>query len=985
MSEPMRISPLLDGFIVGETISDHHGVRCCPAIRENTDERYIVKIISIPASQAQLDALLLSGAYSNQEQVLDYFKDLADGVVAEIDILSRLSKQEGFIPYSQYQIEQMDDGVGYEVYLLCPYKHSLEKQLHTTPPTQLGAVNLGLDLCAALAVCRRAGYLYADLKPDNIYLTQTQGYRIGDLGFIPLKSLKYASLPEKYRSSYTAPEISDAMSELNDTLDIYALGLTLYQVYNNGQLPFEGNAPNEVLPPPLYADYEMAEIILKACAPNPRERWQDPVQMGQALVNYMQRNGVNDIPIVPPPFEPPVETEEEPEEFLSEEENAAQMAELLDQLPEDAAPETEEGADADISAEITEDSTEDISFIDDDQADETLPTEESAVGLEDTEVSEDVAQMLEQADDLIDHELPEPVVVPEPIDVPIPPPIPTEDEDESEEPKESDESEETNDTEEEEVAESEESAEETSDKEAVPMSPVPNPNKKKIIRICVMVTTALLLLAALIGGFYYYYNFHYLQSIDDIQVSGTATEMTVELVTDIDESLLTVIYTDTYGNTAASGVTDGVATFSRLIPNTLYRISVKISGTHKLLGAIATNYTTATQTEILNYTATAGPEDGSVILSFSVNGPESDAWIVSYAAMGIEEKSQTFTGHTVTITGLTIGADYAFRLTPSSVLYLTGNHQINYTPQKIVYAQDLIIDSCGNGSLTATWNAPEGAHGQVWTVRCYNDVDFDVTITTSDCFATFDGLNHDTGYTVKVTASGMTQSVSTSVSPNPVTITEFSTDTSVPGELKVSWAFDGSVPTQGWELSYSIDGTPLQTLTCTDNTATLPYYPGSKYTFHVKPIENITYFGEPFTFEAPKATPFEGYLVTGSDMDFAMIVKPDAEHWDRYSLAPEDYKTKFNADESVAFLVHLLKQYNTSEDMIVTSYIIRNHAGQPVSLNTEQRTWGDMWDGGYCHLEVPEMPTTVGEFTIEIYFNGHFVTTQEFSIEHIAP
>ena len=46
MSEAKLISPMLDNFLMGEPISDHNGVRCYPAIKEDTDERYIVKIIS---------------------------------------------------------------------------------------------------------------------------------------------------------------------------------------------------------------------------------------------------------------------------------------------------------------------------------------------------------------------------------------------------------------------------------------------------------------------------------------------------------------------------------------------------------------------------------------------------------------------------------------------------------------------------------------------------------------------------------------------------------------------------------------------------------------------------------------------------------------------------------------------------------------------------------------------------------------------------
>ena len=43
MSEPKLISPLLDNFAMGGPISDHHGIQCCPAMENNTDDKYIVK------------------------------------------------------------------------------------------------------------------------------------------------------------------------------------------------------------------------------------------------------------------------------------------------------------------------------------------------------------------------------------------------------------------------------------------------------------------------------------------------------------------------------------------------------------------------------------------------------------------------------------------------------------------------------------------------------------------------------------------------------------------------------------------------------------------------------------------------------------------------------------------------------------------------------------------------------------------------------
>ena len=76
MSEPKLISPLLDNFAVGGPISNHDGVSCYPAMREGSDEKYILKIITIPASQVKLEALLLTGAYPNTEEAHQAILDL---------------------------------------------------------------------------------------------------------------------------------------------------------------------------------------------------------------------------------------------------------------------------------------------------------------------------------------------------------------------------------------------------------------------------------------------------------------------------------------------------------------------------------------------------------------------------------------------------------------------------------------------------------------------------------------------------------------------------------------------------------------------------------------------------------------------------------------------------------------------------------------------------------------------------------------------
>jgi len=446
---------------------------------KGTDQRYIVKVISVPASQTQLDALLLTGAYPDEEAALKYFSSVAEDIQAEVEILAGLSKTEGFVPFEGCQIVPMEDAVGYDVYLLAPYKRSVARFFQKETMTHLKAINLGLDMCAALALSRQAGYLYVDLKPENVYVGPDGEYRIGDLGFVKLDSIKYASLPDKYRSAYTAPELQDVYATVNETVDIYAAGLILYQAYNGGVLPAELSKPGQALPAPIFADYEMSEIILKACDPDPAQRWANPVLMGQALISYMQRNGANDTPIVPAAAaaEPaqdlqltaelegiaailgdaPAE-EAQAEAELSEEAQAE--AELSEEVPEQAvipaiheddngqicmAAFTQEDTEENVQEEAEQEETareetdnappvlpvedehretkaEALPDLDKLLNEETVPAEEIPQEATYEALSPEINDILSQADALIAHEPPEPAVAPEAVPIVLPEP-----------------------------------------------------------------------------------------------------------------------------------------------------------------------------------------------------------------------------------------------------------------------------------------------------------------------------------------------------------------------------------------------------------------------------------------------------------------------------------------------------------------------------------------------------------------------------------
>lgn len=1057
MSELKLLSPLLDNYVVGDPISEKPGVRCCPALERDLQTKCIVKIISTPASQGQLDALLLTGAYADAQSALQYFQSVANGISEEADILKRLSQLEGFFPYLNWQIAPMSDGVGFDVYTISQYRKTLAKLLNGNNLTHLAAVNLGLDLCTALAVCRRIGYLYINLKPENIYLADNNTWKIGDIGFVSLDSLKYASLPERYRSDYTAPEINDAFASLNTTLDVYALGLVLYKIYNGNQLPANlGNTENEALVPPDYADYELSEIILKACDPLPENRWQDPIEMGQALVTYMQRNAVNDTPIVPPPVTVP-STEDLPQEITDTSVAEAtppeidETASLSGTDKQDDLTSSETVADEDLSAILTpsEDETapelnedllgdiavtnevSDILLLADDLAAHPVPEMPTAEATESTNdaitqsspqdnnvtteandsldnvapiadapvvtdaeqiaepaeepvITEDALSTVEPVADTVDEiaaeQAPESISPEKTEDSVTSPPEPisvseaendstesndpnTEQRDEQntvqgETAAEDNKTEETEQTEEAELAD--EPIEDSSDEDS---------HKKSHWLRNLLIAAIIALLAA--AG-YLFYTKYYHQTIDQLEITtANDGDVTIRVTTRADESKLTVICEDAYHNPKSTSVKNGIAVFEDLAPGAAYTIKVEMSGIHKLTGKTSSAFTTPDQIEFVSFEALTGDEDGSVLLQIKTRKQASENWCVTYTSDDGTEETVIFSDDEYTIRNLVIGNEYTFHLAPEAEIRYSGVTEVKHTVGNVILPEAVHVTGVTAGNLTVAWSTPSGLENIKWIVHCYNDNGFHNTVETEDNTATFEGIDTAFSYTVEVSADGMSQAGSATIPANVVTITDFAA-IEQGRNLVMNWTQDGEETTSGWLITYSVDNSPVQELPCEETPdAVIPnFIPGSVYSIQLKTADGSDVLGGNLTFKTSKAKKFSGYTVTASDMRFKLCRTPKKSNWSEKDLKASDYTSTFKVGEKASFLIALTKSYNSLSEKVSTLMVFRDTENSVVLTAVSERTWRQMWYEGKCELDIPELPSTPGQYTISVYMNG---------------
>ena len=956
MSEQKLVSPLLDGFTMGNPMSDHDGVRCCPAIKENTEKKYIVKIISVPASQVHMDALLLAGAYKDPADAMDYFKDRAEDTVKEAELLQKLSRLEGFLPYEGWQIEPITKRrLGYEVYLLSTYKRSLEKHLRRNPVTHLEAFNMAIDICSALSVCQQAGALYVDLKPSNIFMSEQKEYRIGDLGFLSLDSLSYTTLPSKYRSAYTPPEFDDPMAPLNATADTYALGMILYQLYNDSQLPSPEEIQSNTVPSPVNADYELADIIMKAIHSDPQQRWQTPGAMGQALVSYMQRNSVNDVPITP---HTPLETE--PEVPVSSPEETA----IPDNGPQSAEVTSETGAPVHaVSADSPEAS-------DTEQRDDTVPAEEDAELLQPHEMSEELFKMVAKADDLIAHDPPEGVVIPEAPELPDPFAFATEGSDEV-------------------------------DDSDIPLDPVmeetpqesvkPVKRKKKSNRFLSperkrrvrrFLTTLLFLAAMGAVGLccFLYYQLFYLLPVNNLIINGTDSQLAVTIDTEADETKLTVICSDSYGNVRTEGVSNGVASFVDLLPNTTYSIELKVDGFHSLSGETTGVFTTDANTNIVSFTAVAGPEDGSFVLSFTVDGEEPDEWSVICTAEGEEDHRQTFTGHNVTVKNLTVGKVYTFTLMTEDDLALSGMTTLECMASRLILAEDLTVSAENETDMTVSWRSPGDVVVDSWDIRCYNNRGFETKFTVDETKALIPGIDLTTGYTIEVTASGMTQPARISITEDPIRIDQFTLDTPEDPTLKdisLSWEYLGDTPKGGWLLMYTIDGAATQNVvTCEKASAVVsPRIPGAKYRFTIQAANGTSVLNNVYTYECPDTGLFNQHSLSAENVTAQLLKTPDDKNWQYETISDSDFADTFAIGDKISVVLRAESPFYLPGSETQILYVYRDIHGNVLSdmVSLEKVFWKNIWSGGDAktgELDIPITPANAGTYVLEIYIDG---------------
>lgn len=263
-----------------------------------------IKYIPIPTDPNQTKELYSEGLVHDEATLQSYYEQVLRALMAEININYALKGNANIVSYEEHKVIPRTGEPGYDIFIKMELLTGLVDYIRAHPLTVADVVQLGCDICMALMALQREKIIHRDIKPANIFVHSSGHFKLGDFGVARTMEKTRSNLSAKGTFAFMAPEVARG-GEGDYRVDIYSLGLVLYRLLNGNRSPFLPLPPaavsyeannqahrrrlqGEPLPAPTLADAALAEIVLKACAFRPQDRYEDAAALCAALVHYRQ-------------------------------------------------------------------------------------------------------------------------------------------------------------------------------------------------------------------------------------------------------------------------------------------------------------------------------------------------------------------------------------------------------------------------------------------------------------------------------------------------------------------------------------------------------------------------------------------------------------------------------------------------------------------------------------------------------------------------
>ena len=234
MEEYRKYEPIFGSWYLNRLIGKGSFGKVFEIIREEygTTYRSALKIITIPQDDDDVKSRMTEG--TDVDTISEYYEGILKEIINENELMAKLKGNSNIVSYEDHQVIPHEDGIGYDILIRMELLTPLIDRMLERKLDEKEVVKLGIDMCKALEVCHGKNIIHRDIKPQNIFISDTGDFKLGDFGVARTMEKTTGGMSRKGTYKYMAPEVFRG-DHYDSTADIYSLGLVLYTLLNGNR------------------------------------------------------------------------------------------------------------------------------------------------------------------------------------------------------------------------------------------------------------------------------------------------------------------------------------------------------------------------------------------------------------------------------------------------------------------------------------------------------------------------------------------------------------------------------------------------------------------------------------------------------------------------------------------------------------------------------------------------------------------------------
>ena len=219
-------------------------------------------------------------------------KILSPNLLSDADIVRRFERESVVIAKLNHPniVHVIDRGkAGNRYYFVMEFVDgtSLREVIDSAKIPLETKLDMIVQVCKALDYAHKNGVIHRDIKPTNILIDKQGNARVADFGIAQIIGLTESEMTSSDvvmgTVAYMSPEQKVSSTNVDQTTDIYAIGIMLYEMLTGKKPQGHFRLPSEFDPGLRGFD----DIILKTLAQEPRDRFQSAVELKDAILNQL--------------------------------------------------------------------------------------------------------------------------------------------------------------------------------------------------------------------------------------------------------------------------------------------------------------------------------------------------------------------------------------------------------------------------------------------------------------------------------------------------------------------------------------------------------------------------------------------------------------------------------------------------------------------------------------------------------------------------